>query len=150
MPPVLLYSARYKKQPSGVHSVNPSGRGPAVRSQSSPPRSDSRATRHTATGTASPQKLGKSDRSRDGRWDTSVDESPSGIRGKKMTPQPVYMGRAGGARGEDDELNADKRGGAGMGGAAKLHRGLVITDELRKELLNPLAHHRFKLLRGAH
>lgn len=30
-----------------------------------------------------------------------------------------------------------------------LHRGLVITDGVRAELLNPMSH-RFKLLRGAH
>lgn len=52
---------------------------------------------------------------------------------------------------EGEEANGERGGGgAGMCGAAKLHKGLVITDELREELLNPLAHHRFKLLRGAH
>lgn len=61
------------------------------------------------------------------------------------------MGRAGGPRVEGEEANGERGGGgAGMCGAAKLHKGLVITDELREELLNPLAHHRFKLLRGAH
>lgn len=60
------------------------------------------------------------------------------------------MGRAVGPPREGDEANGERRGSAGLGGVVKLHKGLVITDELRRELLNPLAHHRFKLLRGAH
>lgn len=67
-----------------------------------------------------------------------------------MTPQPLFMGRNGGPRREGEEAKGEQRGSVAMGGAVKLHIGLVITDELRKELLNPLAHHRFKVLRGSH
>lgn len=46
---------------------------------------------------------------------------------------------------------SDGAGGSGGGGkgASVLHRGLVITEAVRAELLNPMSH-RFKLLRGAH
>lgn len=76
----------------------------------------------------------------------------SGLRGGKLTPQRLFLGRVGGPHGKDregglEEKTEDGRGKGGRG--VPLHRGLVITDELRKELLNPLAQ-RFKLLRGAH
>lgn len=124
-----------------------SRRNPAARSQSSPPRSDSGDVRRTATATASPPKFGKTDRGSNGRRDAAADNL-GGVRGGKLTPQPIYMGRAGGPRRRDgDEASG---GGGGVGGAVMLHKGVVITDELRNELLNPMAHHRFKLLRGAH
>lgn len=125
-------------------------RNPALRSQASPPRSDRGATRHNAAGAAGSPKLGKSDRSGKGRRDADGD-GPRGLRGERLTPQPLFKSRAGGPRAEGAEAKGPERGGAGgTGEAVKLHRGVVITDELRKELLNPLAHHRFKLLRGAH
>eukprot|EP00903_Cladosiphon_okamuranus_P020124 g18479.t1 len=124
----------------------PSTRYPAARPQTSPSRPDPAATRHTATGTASPPKPGQGDRGSRGRRDAD-DDSPTEVRGGRLTAQPLNIGRTGTPRRKGcDEAN---RGAAGMGGAVKLHKGVVITDELRKELLNPLAHHRFKLLRGA-
>lgn len=66
-----------------------------------------------------------------------------------MTPQPLLMGRSGGTPAGGGGQDAGG-GGTGMNGrTGALHRGVAITDELRKELLNPLAH-RFRLLRGAH
>lgn len=64
----------------------------------------------------------------------------------------LYVGRTGVSRrgkiGEEEE--EDCAGGAAQGSQnVALHRGLVITEELRKEILNPLAN-RFKLLRRAH
>lgn len=83
--------------------------------------------------------------------------SIGGVRGGKMIPQRLFMGRNGGAPdGGDNEDEREEKTeteehgrGKNNGRIVPLHRGLVITDELRKELLNPLAQ-RFKLLRGAH
>ncbi|CAM9572347.1 unnamed protein product, partial [Pylaiella littoralis] len=86
------------------------------------------------------------------RRDSAVTRTATGIRGGKMTPQRPCMGRNGGPAGggsEDEQEDKAKDGRGKSGQVVALHRGLVITDELRKELLNPLAH-RFKLLRGAH
>ncbi|CAN0469363.1 unnamed protein product [Ectocarpus sp. 8 AP-2014] len=63
----------------------------------------------------------------------------------------LYVGRSGvSGRGKIGGEEEDSAGGAGQGSQnVALHRGLVITEELRKEILNPLAQ-RFKLLRRAH
>ncbi|CAN0213665.1 unnamed protein product, partial [Ectocarpus sp. 13 AM-2016] len=63
----------------------------------------------------------------------------------------LYVGRSGASgRGKVGGEEEDCAGGVGQGSQKiALHRGLVITEELRKEILNPLAH-RFKLLRRAH
>lgn len=62
-----------------------------------------------------------------------------------MTPQPLGVGLRGGmAEGKHEGGTAVK----GKGGGIMLRRGLVITEAVRAELLNPLSH-RFKLLRRA-
>ncbi|CAM9185524.1 unnamed protein product [Ectocarpus sp. 12 AP-2014] len=63
----------------------------------------------------------------------------------------LYVGRSGvSGREKVGGEEEDCAGGVGQGSQnIALHRGLVITEELRKEILNPLAH-RFKLLRRAH
>lgn len=147
-PPAIINVADTGMTKSSRHN-------PALLRKSSP-RHDSAVTR-TATGTATSSKIAKRSGHRIVRLEPKIevdgdDSLRLGIRGGKMTPQRPCMGRNGGPAGggsEDEQEDKAKDGRGKSGQVVALHRGLVITDELRKELLNPLAH-RFKLLRGAH
>lgn len=138
------------KKTTDAGTTKPSRQNPAFLPKPSPTRNSA------ATGTASSPKLAKGSSSRlvkeeSQRKVVEDDDSMSGLRGGRMTPQPLFMGRTGGPPGgdSDDEEEKAEDGRGKSGRIVALHRGLVITNELRKELLNPLSH-RFKLLRGAH
>ncbi|CBJ29002.1 hypothetical protein Esi_0130_0034 [Ectocarpus siliculosus] len=82
----------------------------------------------------------------------AVAEDAGDARAGEWTPDTMfYVGRSGvSGRGKIGGEEEDSAGGVGQGSQnVALHRGLVITEELRKEILNPLAQ-RFKLLRRAH
>ncbi|CAN0349190.1 unnamed protein product [Ectocarpus sp. 6 AP-2014] len=82
----------------------------------------------------------------------AVAEDAGDARAGGWTPDTMlYVGRSGvPGRGKIGREGEDSAGGVGQGSQnVALHRGLVITAELRKEILNPLAQ-RFKLLRRAH
>ncbi|CAN0044355.1 unnamed protein product [Ectocarpus fasciculatus] len=78
-------------------------------------------------------------------------EDAGDTRAGWSAPTMLYVGRSGvSGRGNAGGEEEDCAGGTGQGSQnVALHRGLVITEELRKEILNPLAH-RFKLLRRGH
>lgn len=140
----------YPKKPPDT-GVKSSQLNPAVRTEASPPRPDSTvSTRNNTSSSTTPPRLLKDYGG--GSRPANVDYSTGAVRGSRLTPQPLPKGRAGGARRSGEEGRDQEGNGSGAGESYRvvgLHRGLVITDELRKELLNPLAH-RFKLLRGAH